>query len=215
MTNMNGSYRCMVRFIQQIFNKHLLFVRKCSRCWWHISINRLRNFPLWIVKSIGERQNVSKYVSITNSTPNGISTLEETKAGNEECWGESGVQLKTKDSDKAPFSAWHVGRYRKVDEVTVPTRRVSPSGPWVPPQSFLPIVPEDCLPSPQCCCLIFLRLSRPPASSAASSHSLCSPAHQGLQTLLSRPQLMPQHTRTQTRTSQASLRTLLHTTCSV
>lgn len=57
-----------------------------------------------------------------------------------------GMQLKTSGSNKAPFSAWHMGRYRKVGEVTTPTRRANPSGLWVPPQPFLPILPEDCLP---------------------------------------------------------------------
>lgn len=36
-----------------------------------ISVNRIKNFPLWVISSTGERQIISKYVSMTNSVPYG------------------------------------------------------------------------------------------------------------------------------------------------
>ena len=49
---MKGSYSCVMRFVHSTNTKHWLDLRKCSRCWWPIRVNRLRNLPWWNLNSI-------------------------------------------------------------------------------------------------------------------------------------------------------------------
>ena len=135
------------------------------------------------------------------------------------------MPFKTRGSGKGPFSARYVSRQRKVGEIILPTMTAGPSGLRIPlslsPQSSTPKLP------PKNLCILTASLFTEVLqtllawSAAVASHSWHSPTCQRLQAPLSLPLIMPlpptthTHTHSHTHTSQASLHTLLHTTCSV